>query len=472
VKRHYLPLCITEQHGGFDIEFERLQMRDHREQFEAGTVAHRCDAEIKFAVLCGQGHRFRGHAIFARNDPASGPWSEPYVSMELLSESPGAGGYPCPPELLPAVVETCRARLDERGFKAGEWELEDRAHLLSAPDRSRTTSTPERPDAPGDSALNRKISVAPLSDRLRAIFTDNVLNQLKRAPVTDALAYRIHVLTGDGLDDGPARGWQVQFCDTQQAAWSNYLEAGARHGLLDDPHGKELTSRLRGVDDENFRSAMAECEAAWYLGSKLGLDVSARPRGRARSELELLVKLPDGEVHVEVKSPLREPVFDGLARTVDDSDILDRCVGDASKQFDKDARNLLMLVGRMTLGARARRFFIDAFYARRVMVFTKNLGTHEVGPMRTEFRDPGRFLRVWPGESGPRHTRISGVLYVEERIRERRAENGEIECGAEHDVLMFHNPHALRRLPEDPWGNCPQVVLRGEDLEWTDGEAI
>jgi hypothetical protein len=250
------------------------------------------------------------------------------------------------------------------------------------------------------------------------------------------------------------------------------VEAAVACGLFDEPHRSELVSRLSGVHDENFRSAMAECEAAWYLGSKLGLAVSARPPGGGNSELELLVTLPDGDVHVEVKAPFRDAIADGIVRHVDDSDILDRCLADASRQFKKSTRNLIMLVGRITLGTRARRFFIDAFYATRKWLITKHLVTHTTGPLRTEFEPTGRFLKVWPGNKGPRHTRVSGVLYVEERIRDYRRPDGTLGLRAEHDVLMFHNPNALHPLPEGPWGDCPQLVTRGEAMEWTDGADV
>jgi hypothetical protein len=210
---------------------------------------------------------------------------------------------------------------------------------------------------------------------------------------------------------------------------------------------------------------MAECQAAWYLRRKLGLEVTSRPIGKAASELALLVALPGGDVSVEVKSPFRDALADGVARTVHDSDILGQRVADASRQLDEKPCNLVMLVGRMTLGVEVRRFFIKAFYAAEVMVFD-----HATGRARTEFRDPGLFLKVWPGEDGPRHRRVGGVLYVEENIRSHESPAGALGMRAEHDALMMHNPMAHQPLPEAPWGDCPQFVPRGERMEWTDGQ--
>jgi hypothetical protein len=262
----------------------------------------------------------------------------------------------------------------------------------------------------------------------------------------------------------------VPWLDAQRSAWNGYLRAADSCGLLADPYGKDLAARLTNVSDVQFRSAMAECQAAWYLSKKLGLDASARPRGKGASELELLVKLPDGDVHVEVKSPLRVGIADGVARELDDSDILDRCLADASKQLREDARNLVMLVGRLTLGVDARRFFVKAFYAQEKFVIPI-LANRTRGPARIEYDLTGRFLKVWPGEDRPRHTRVGGVLFVEENIRPLMSPDGEEVHRVDNDALMMHNPNALHPLAEEPWGDCPQLVLRGDAMEWTDGVA-
>ena len=38
-------------------------------------------------------------------------------------------------------------------------------------------------------------------------------------------------------------------------------------------------------------------------------------------------------------------------------------------------------------------------------------------------------------------------------------------------ALMMHNPNTLRPLPEEPWDR-PQLVARGELMEWTDGAQV
>jgi hypothetical protein len=303
-----------------------------------------------------------------------------------------------------------------------------------------------------------------LRDLLADLFSDEVIGRLRKAPQTNSLEYRVLVITLE-------RPFQVPWIPAQRAAWMAYLDAAAACGLFADPHAKDLVTRLTSADDEQFRSAMAECQAAWYLTEKLGLDATARPPGKGARKLELLLKLPDGDVHVEVKSPLRVPIGDGIVRELDDSDIIERCLADASKQFAEGRRNLLMLVGRLTVGAHGRRFFIDALFARRRWVIHKDTVAGTVGPVETEFRPSGRFLKEWRAGEGPRHTRISGVLYVEEQLRPRD-DDGVASYRAEPDVLMLHNPFATHPVPEEPWGACPQLVLRGDVMQWTDGESV
>src|SRR5262245_2148104 len=113
------------------------------------------------------------------------------------------------------------------------------------------------------------------TDVLQAIFTDEVIARLGTARRTDSLAYRVAAIT---LVQ-PA-GHDVPWLDAQRSAWNGYLLAADSCGLLADPYGKDLVARLTNISDPQLRSAMTECQDAWYLREKLGLDVSARPRGK------------------------------------------------------------------------------------------------------------------------------------------------------------------------------------------------
>ncbi len=155
------------------------------------------------------------------------------------------------------------------------------------------------------------MSTHALKGSLGLVFTDEVIARLKGAPRTDSLVYRVAVVTGV-----PPAGCHIPSLSAQRIAWSKYVDAARACGMFEAPHGKDLTTRLAHVDDDQFRSAMAECQAAWYLSSKLGLSVSARPRGKGTSVLELLVTLPDGDVLVEVKSPCQRTLRSRPLRTL------------------------------------------------------------------------------------------------------------------------------------------------------------
>ncbi len=313
-----------------------------------------------------------------------------------------------------------------------------------------------------------------MPDLMKLFFTDEVMRRLRNAPQTMSLQWRRLVLTASGpAPPDPFEADLILRARAQRAAWEVYIDSAHAVGLLDAPHDRDLVQRLTSVDDDQFRSAIAECLAAWYFRGKLGLPTSARPTGARNRPLELLVKLPEGDMHVEVKSPLVEPICDGVARSFDDSGLLEERLAKAASQFGQDTMNLLFLTGRLTLPIMDhRRFLSKAFYADQRMVIPISKRTGEpTEPMRVEYTADGRFLKHW-GDEGPRHTRVSGVMFVEEHIRDIPTIGRESRRMAFHDALVMHNPNATYPLPEDVWGDCPQFVRRGDELLWTDGHQV
>src|SRR5262249_45427473 len=153
---------------------------------------------------------------------------------------------------------------------------------------------------------------------------------------TELLSFRLRVLAAGGLN--PSVDNQTR--RAYKSAWEVYLQAAFACGLFEGQHGADLRARLTGVDDDNFRSAMSECLAVWYLAGRLKLPIAPRPEGRPGRPLEFLIDHPQGEINVEVKAPYR-PIT-GNFWWGDDSDALQAALYQANKQFKKDARNLLI----------------------------------------------------------------------------------------------------------------------------------
>ena len=132
----------------------------------------------------------------------------------------------------------------------------------------------------------------------------------------------------------------------KRALWQRWLHAASSCGLFVGKDGNDLLSRLRGRDDNGFRSALAECMVCWAFSDDLGLRISPRPQGRDGSVLEFLVQAPSQEMNVEVKSPrnldeLANP--DGGAVDVSaPAAALARALDKAAKQFNERIANVLV----------------------------------------------------------------------------------------------------------------------------------
>ena len=78
------------------------------------------------------------------------------------------------------------------------------------------------------------------------------------------------VLTASGpIPNEDPWGARVRHRRAERAAWDTYLAAGFACGLLDGEHGSDVLARLTGIDDDNFRLAMAECMVAWFFAARL-----------------------------------------------------------------------------------------------------------------------------------------------------------------------------------------------------------
>ena len=304
---------------------------------------------------------------------------------------------------------------------------------------------------------------------IRRIFTRETLERWeRRAQTSRGVRWQLDVLLSETRE--VAARHPERFLSKLRAVrrvWTDYLPTADSLGLLDGRHGRDVIGRLRSTDCENFRSAMSECLASWYLARVLGFSIVPRPAGRSGSRLEFAVSGPGFDMHAEVKAPRRDWPEEG-ASCGDESDMLQGALEAANKQFASGVHNLLIVVPRFRMPVHSERDQITtAFFGNLVYKWP-------VDPERgviedagyDEFVPSGHFLKHygWGDEAAaPRYRRVSAVLVIEETVG---------VSGIEHEALVVHNPFAEHSIPESIWGDIPQLVVRGESMEWTDGAPL
>ena len=303
---------------------------------------------------------------------------------------------------------------------------------------------------------------------LEFVFNESTIAEWKlRASKSKNLKWRLDVLESMstiGQKESPL-GWHSRLRATR-LIWGHYLAGAEAAGLFQEGCTADMLARLRSADDENFRSALAECAAAWYLRDVLGFALEARPCGRNARQLEFVASVEDLEFHVEVKSPHRARPESG-SWSGDDSDLLQSAMKSAEKQFDNDVANLLVIVPDLRTDVfDNRRQVVSAFFGETAFAWLIDTRTGEAtGDEGISYKHDGHFLkrhsRLVEGRKvmSPGYTRIGAVLTIERRS------GGD---GLIHEALVIHNPKAARPLPESIWLEAPQFVARGNMMVWSD----
>lgn len=315
------------------------------------------------------------------------------------------------------------------------------------------------------------------TDPFAEVFTHDVIgNLLDQVNPSRALAERAAVLSACGPIpvDEPLAG-QVRRRRAQKAAWDAYLTTAQVCGLLDGGHGQDVWMRLRGTKDENFRSALAECRAAWFLAARMTLPTSAKPPGANGSVPDLAVDDEEGNITIEVKPPYREPIYAWYSGFIgDDAPMLVACLDVANKQFPSGGRNVLLLVAKTKFGHSGvprRSESIKASFGQTKIIVPIDLEHGgPAGEATTEFFAQGKFLKIWGDK--PRFTRVSAVLSLGERYVEGPSgplpQNGWVN----HQWLVLHNPYCRYPVRQHLWGPCPQLIRDGDAIRWTDGKPL
>jgi len=345
------------------------------------------------------------------------------------------------------------------------------------------------------------------SDAIRNVFTPSVMSLFRRAKnPTETLRWRLNVL--DACGPMPEDGWLAAWVPgwrAQKAAWEAYLTAAFVCGLFEGKACDNLRTRLTDVRDDQFRGAMAECLACWFLRC-LGHTVSCGPNGKGNSLLDLQVLATGVNFAVEVKAPHREFLTPTTPGDVS-ADKISSSLHRASKQFAKDRANVLVLAPSLIVSmTKERDSLLRALYWdsewRWTVDGSKEKSAHASNG-RVVSRPTGKFLQTGGGklkpDGLPAHRRISAVLCLEEVFCEKLphpirmipcgptdagarknairdfALHREAYCGPRnafwisHRAVVLHNPYAYRPIAESVFAELPQFVPRGNEMEWTDG---
>jgi hypothetical protein len=294
-----------------------------------------------------------------------------------------------------------------------------------------------------------------MPDAITGIFTDEILRRLRKAAVNSRLAeFRLQILSPHAskyLANSPLH--DQPFYEQKRERWSQWIATALSFGMFEEAHGAELKSRLTGIDDDGFRSALAECMTCWAFSTQPGSSVLPRPSGQGARVLEFAIQTSYGEVGLEVKSPrLRGslplgPAEDQATSVLNNYSVavaMRAALRSANRQFARTRRNILVIalpaIGEPTCITPERWLasLIRAFYGERRVI------TAAPGGPESELVAEGDFLKR-PG-GVPRFTRISAVVGL-----------GEFGSRLELQAVL-HNPCSERPVDPSIFGDWMQLV--------------
>lgn len=321
---------------------------------------------------------------------------------------------------------------------------------------------------------------------LEEIFDEPTLKILYSRPVRlKSEQFRLQVLNASGPISKDYREPHRLFAfRASRAAWDVYVSAAKVVGLLDGVNGAKLKSDLRSPDPFVFEAAMAECMTAWYFAGRLKKECKPYPCGRDNRILDLEV-IDSPNFNVEVKRP-RRPLWSDeidnddpptISYSGDDSDVLEKSLNDASKQFSDDSPNVLCLVPHLRHSISGdRRQFTKAFIGEAVLkisVATEDISADiepEIG-----FKQSGKLLRWDSSRNKYLYQRVSAVVVIEEYIDPQSWDHMPIRPElffVNHRVFVVHNPFAYKPISPSVFGDAIQLVNDGSSLWWTDGKPV
>lgn len=291
-------------------------------------------------------------------------------------------------------------------------------------------------------------------DAVARVFSADVLGALaaiKRPPshrfdhLGEPVRQRHIMFAGDEI---PGRAMSAL-----REAWWKYIWHADAVGLFDD----DLLQRLRSLDDDDFRGALAECRTSWFFDEKLG--VKLRRHQGAGGDFD-----DGGQLRVEVKAPYVPLLSD--ASWGDDSDVLANCIKKAGKQFDQTTTNIVVICPLLrTPVRRDREQLVTACIGEWAISVPIPVEGRERGEAKPVFLQTGKLAKILRegGTFSPHHRRVSAVATIEEEVQETPE-----GLTIRHEARVIHNPFAKAPLPETMFAGNPQFVLRGREMSWVE----
>jgi hypothetical protein len=299
-----------------------------------------------------------------------------------------------------------------------------------------------------------------MNDPFREVFSADVLTKLKEGrDSSKELQARLDILTASGpLPLDRFKAYDERYVRARKARWEAYLDAASACGLLTGDVGADVRGRLTGTNDDHFRSAMAECMACWFFLAQLKLSVAHRGLGRPGRIPDLCVRSDTLSVTVEVKAPYSPPP-DGAMRGNYSRRLADT-IDQANKQFAEGAPNVLVVVTNTD----------NQFFGSRVDLVRAFIGEDELweGVMPSP---RWKVSKVWD-KGAPRFTRVGAVVRLREQLELCGGVSEPVYTTVEPRWVVLHNPFCPVPIPTDIWGDCPQLLVDGDVVRWTDGRRI
>lgn len=236
--------------------------------------------------------------------------------------------------------------------------------------------------------------------------------------------------------------------------WSEYLQSVKDANLLHD----DLLSRLRDKKGgDNFRGALAEVIAIWFLQKYLKLNPEVIEQAKG-STPDLRVCWGGKEVIIEVTSPCTAPVL-GNTCSGNNSEMLFNSLRNKSKQLDPEKINLIFMVPyvqeRLFNFPVDRSEMVEAFYGKLVYQVMFEKESFDVVDHKSVI-EPRCFYK-------DDFTRVSAVILLYEKCSK--------EKGIYQEVYVLHNPRARYPVTQNKevWKGCTQLQW---GMYWEDGVSL